>query len=217
MILKGNIYIFIGFILIMKKKTKILAVGDIHGDTGLVKKLAEKAKKENVDIVILAGDLTFIEESTRGLIGPFIKAKKQVLLLHGNHETLATANFLTEKYPQTKNIHGYSFVTGNLGIFGAGGAIGFNTTEKEIFDALKKGHTTIKNLNKKIMVTHMHHKGSQAEFSGFEGSKAIKKAIKEFHPDLLISSHIHEAGGIEEKIGKTKIINVSRKPKVLEI
>ena len=32
----------------MIKKTKILAIGDIHGDTGLVKKLAEKAKKENI-------------------------------------------------------------------------------------------------------------------------------------------------------------------------
>ena len=31
----------------MKHKTKILAAGDIHGDTGLVKRLAERAKKEN--------------------------------------------------------------------------------------------------------------------------------------------------------------------------
>ena len=52
------------------KKTKILAIGDIHGDTGLVKKLAEKAKKEDVDLIILAGDLTFAEQSTKNLIGP---------------------------------------------------------------------------------------------------------------------------------------------------
>jgi hypothetical protein len=30
----------------MDKKTKILAIGDIHGDTGLVRRLAEKAVKE---------------------------------------------------------------------------------------------------------------------------------------------------------------------------
>ena len=59
----------------MQKKTKILAIGDIHGDTGLVKKLAEKAKKEHVDLVILAGDITLAEESTKNLIGPFLKAK----------------------------------------------------------------------------------------------------------------------------------------------
>ncbi|GAG38374.1 unnamed protein product, partial [marine sediment metagenome] len=78
----------------IKNKTKILAVGDIHGDTGLVKKLAEKAKKEDVDLIILTGDLTFAERSTKNLIGPFVKAKKQVLLIHGNHESIATADFL---------------------------------------------------------------------------------------------------------------------------
>ncbi|MFA6974237.1 MAG: metallophosphoesterase [Parcubacteria group bacterium] len=200
------------------KKTKILAVGDIHGDTGLVKKLAEKAKKENVDLVILAGDLTLAENSTKNLIGPFIKAKKQVLLIPGNHESVATADFLAELYG-AKNIHGYSFKTGNLGIFGAGGAdIGIsNISESELFGLLKQGHEHIKNLNKQIMVTHMHPAGSKSEFSGFKGSKAIRKAVKEFQPDFLINSHIHEASGFEETIGKTRVINVSKKEKIFEI
>jgi len=200
-----------------KKKTRILAIGDIHGDTGLVKKLAEKAIKENIDFVILAGDLTLAEQSTKNIVGPFVKAKKQVLLIPGNHETIATTDFLAEMYPPTKNVHGYSFVKDGLGIFGAGGAIGFNTTEKEILDALKKGHSSLKGIGKKIMVTHMHHHGSKAEFSGFQGSKAVKKAAIEFKPDVLISAHIHEAKGIEEKIGKTKVINVARKEKIFEI
>lgn len=200
------------------KKTKILAVGDIHGDTGLVKKLAEKAKKEDVDLVILAGDLTFAEQSTKNLIGPFIEAKKQVLLIPGNHESFATADFLAGMYSNTKNIHGYSFVKNDLGIFGAGGGDSINVTpDKEIFDLLKKGNERIKNSKKKIMVTHMHPKGSKAEFSGFKGSQAVKKAIETFHPDVLINAHIHEAAGIEEKIGKTKVINVSRKEKIFEI
>jgi uncharacterized protein len=203
----------------MDKKTKILAVGDIHGDTGLVKKLAEKAKKENVDLVILAGDLTFAESSVKNLIGPFVKAKKQVLLIPGNHESIATADFLAEMYPNTKNIHGYSFIKNDIGIFGAGaGDVGINQIkDSEIFNLLKKGNDNVKNLKKKIMVTHMHHQGSKAEFSGFKGSSAVRKAVKEFQPDFLISAHIHEAGGIEEQMGKTKIINVSRKEKIFEI
>ncbi len=202
----------------MVKKTKILAIGDIHGDTGLVKKLAEKAKKENVDVVILAGDLTFVEQSVKNLIGPFIKAKKEVLLIPGNHESSATIDFLSKMYPNTKNIHGHSIKKGDLGIFGAGGGDVINITpDKEIFNALKKGHNKIKDSKKKIMVTHMHPKGSKAEFFGFKGSKAVKKAIKEFQPDILISAHIHEASGIEEKIGDTKVINVSRKAKIFEI
>lgn len=203
----------------MVKKTKILAIGDIHGDTGLVKKLAEKAKKEDVDLIILAGDLTFAEQSTKNLIGPFIKAKKQVLLIPGNHESTATVNFLAEMYPNTKNIHGYSFIKNDLGVFGAGGAnMGISTIkDSEIFNLLKKGNEKIKHLKKKIMVTHMHPKGSKAEFSGFEGSKAVRKAIEKFQPDIAIFAHIHEAAGTEDKIGKTRVINVSRKEKIFEI
>jgi hypothetical protein len=202
----------------MVKKTKILAIGDIHGDTGLVKRLAEKAKNEDVDVVILAGDLTFVDQTVKNLIGPFIKAKKQVLLIPGNHESIATINFLAEMYPNTKNIHGYAIQKGDLGIFGAGGGDIINITpDKEIFQALKQGHEKVKDSKKKIMVTHMHPKGSKSEFSGFEGSIAVQKAIKEFHPDILVSAHIHEAAGIEEKIEGTKVINVSRKEKIFEI
>lgn len=201
-----------------KKKTKILAVGDIHGDTGLVKKLAEKAKKENVDLVILSGDLTFFEQSTKNLIGPFLKAKKEVLLIPGNHETMSTIDFLTEMYKGTKNIHGCSMKKGDVGIFGAGGGdVVIRTPDKEIFSLLKKAHEGVKSAKHKVMVTHMHPHGSASEFSGFPGSKAVRRAIKEFKPDILVSAHIHEAGGIEEKIGKTKVINVSRNPAIFEI
>lgn len=202
----------------MPKKTKILAVGDIHGDTRFVQKLADRAKKEKVDLVILAGDLTFVEQSIDNLIGPFIKAKTKVLLIPGNHESFATADFLAKMYNDTQNIHGYSFKKDELGIFGAGGGDIIRVIpDKEIFNTLKKGHENIKGLNKKIMVTHMHPRGSMSEFSGFPGSDAVRKAIKEFEPDIAIFSHIHEAGGIEEKMGKTRVINVARKPKIFEI
>ena len=201
-----------------EKKTKILAIGDIHGDSGLVKKLAKKAQKENVDLIILAGDLTFAEQYTKNIIGPFLKAKKQVLVIPGNHESIATVDFLAELYG-AKNVHGYAFIKNDLGVFGAGGAdIGINrVTESEIFNLLKKGHEKVKGLKKQIMVTHMHPRGSKSEFFGFPGSESITKAIKKFSPDVLINAHIHEAGGLQEKIGKTRVINVSRKEKIFEI
>ena len=201
------------------KKTKILAVGDIHGDTGLVKKLVEKAKKEKVDLVILAGDLTLAEQSTKNIVGPFVKAKKEVLLIPGNHESAATIDFLAQMYPNTKNIHGYGFKKNDVGIFGAGTAnMGIHAIrDSDIFDLLKKGHEEIKGAEKKVMVTHIHPLGSKAEMFGFKGSKAVREAIRKFQPDISINAHMHEAGGMEEQIGKTRVINVSRKEKVFEI
>src|SRR3989344_2749296 len=203
-----------------KSKLRILAAGDIHGDIDLAEKLAEKAKKEKVDLVVLCGDLTLAERSTKNIIGPFKKRNEKVLLIPGNHETIATADFLSELYG-VKNLHGYSVKYKEVGIFGAGGAnIGlFQLGEDEIYDLLKKGFDKIKYLKKNIMVTHGHPEGSKMEkfTSLFPGSSGVKKAIDKFHPDILLCSHVHEAEGIEEKIGKTKVINVGKTGKIIEI
>ncbi len=199
---------------------KILASGDIHGDTRLAEELAERAEKEHVDLVILCGDLTMAEMSTDNLIGPFKKRNQKVLLIPGNHETIATADFLAQLYGAT-NLHGYSVKAGDVGLFGCGGAnIGlFQLGEKEIFDLLKKGHNYVKDMKKKIMVTHVHPKGTLMEkFTDiFPGSDGIRKAVDEFKPDILLCSHVHEAEGIEEKVCKTKVINVGKKGKIIEL
>jgi len=204
----------------MKKKLKILAAGDIHGDTRLANSLAEKAVKEKADVVILCGDLTFADSSAKGIIGPFVKKKKKVLIIPGNHESFATADFLAELYG-VKNIHGYSVKYEDVGIFGCGGAnVGISQLrEDEIYKYLKSGFDNIKGLKKKIMVTHVHPDGlKMGELTSFfPGSKGITKAVKSFKPDILLCSHVHEAEGIEEKIGDTRIINVGRKGKIIEI
>ena len=202
------------------KKLRILAAGDIHGDTRLAQKLADKAKKENVDLVILCGDLTMADSSTDNIIGPFKKLNERVLLIPGNHEPIATADFLAELYG-VKNLHGYSVKYKDVGIFGAGGSnIGLHQiSDDETFKLLKKGFDRIRYLGKKIMVTHTHPSDTKMEkFTDFfPGSKGIRKAIDELRPDIMLCSHVHEAEGIEEKIGKTRVINVGKKGKILEI
>lgn len=202
------------------KKLRILAAGDIHGDMSLASKLAQRAEDENVDLVILCGDITNFEKSTKNLIGPFVKKNKKVLLIPGNHESFATADFLAEVYG-VKNIHGYSVKYKDVGLFGCGGAnIGLQQlNEDEIYGLLKKGFDSIKYLKKKIMVTHVHPSQTLMEkFTHFfPGSDGVKKAIDRFKPDLLLCSHVHEAEGIEEKIGNTKVINVGKRGKIIEI
>ncbi|MBN1502771.1 metallophosphoesterase [Candidatus Woesearchaeota archaeon] len=199
---------------------RILAAGDIHGDSNLAERLAKKSKEKNVDLVVLCGDLTYAEQSTKNIIGPFVKRKKKVLLIPGNHETLATADFLAELYGVT-NLHGYSIRAGEVGLFGCGGAnIGrFQLSEPEIYELLKKGHDNIKDSKRRIMVTHVHPSGTKMEklTSVFPGSQGVRKAIDSLKPDFVLCSHVHEAEGIEEKIGKTKVINVGREGKIIDV
>ncbi len=203
-----------------ERKTRVLAVGDLHGDLRFIERLAERAVKENVDVVVLSGDLTFGESSLKNIVGPFAKVKKDVLIVPGNHEAVSTTAFLSEVYaPYSKHLHGYSFKKNNVGFFGAGTAnMGpFQIKDSEIYELLKKSHKDVKDLRKKIMVTHIHPFGTKSEFSGWKGSEAVRKAIESFQPDIAICSHIHGAAGLEDQIGKTRVVNVARKEKIFEI
>ena len=199
---------------------KILAAGDLHGDTTSAKKLAKKAEEEKVDLVVLAGDIIGDDEKLPGVISPFLEKKKRVLFVPGNHESLATADFIADFYGIT-NLHGYSVKYNHIGIFGCSGSnIGINQiSEEEIFNLLKRGFEKVKDSKKRVMVTHVHPSETKMEkFSHFViGSTGVRKAVKKFKPDILICSHVHEASGIEEKIGKTKIINVGTEGKIIEI
>ncbi len=196
---------------------KILAASDLHGDSKATKRLAKLAEEEKVDLVVLCGDLTGFTES-KNLIKPFKDKNQKVLILPGNWDSFATTDFLAQFYG-VSNIHGYSATYENVGFFGAGGAdVGPNpVSEKEMRDTLRKAHSGLKGIEKKVMLTHMHPFGSKSEFSGIRGSKAIRDAVAKFKPDLLLHGHIHEAAGFEERIGKTKVINVGKEGRIIDI
>ena len=199
-----------------KKKFKILAASDFHGDSTTTKRLAEQAKKENVDLVILAGDLFGAIES-ENILKPFTDRKQKVVFVPGNWESSETANFLSRLYG-IKNIGDHYLKYGNIGIFGIGSPDWqMNIDNNKTFKKLKQDFEKIKNLEKKIMVSHINPANTKSEFSGIAGSKEIRKAIDEFQPDIFISGHIHEAEGITETIGKTKIFNIGKKGKIIEI
>jgi Icc-related predicted phosphoesterase len=201
---------------------KILAFGDIHGDTRLAEKLAERAEQESVDLVVICGDITYAEQSLDNILGPFVKKNQKVVLIPGNHESLATADFLAHQYGVT-NLHGYSLQFKDIGIFGCGGATNVGPapklSENEMFDLLKKGHENVKDMKTRIMVTHMHPAGSAMQkLSRFvPPSSGVRKAIDEFKPDILLCSHVHEAKGLEEMLGSTKVINVGKEGKIIEL
>lgn len=202
---------------------KILAAGDLHGDVAAAKKLALRAEKENVDLVILTGDIVNADQKTDNLIGPFLAKHKKVIFVPGNHDSFATADFLAEIYP-IRNLHGYTVRYDHIGFFGCGGAnIGLEQLkESEMFDMLKQGNekvSAMSGIKKKVMLTHVHPSHTKMEtFSQFiPGSKGIKQAVDEFQPDILLCSHVHEAEGIEEKIGKTLVINVGKQGKIIDL
>lgn len=198
-----------------KHKLKILAAGDLHGDTKTAKQLANKAKKEKVDLVILAGDLHGMFEG-QDIITPFKKAKQKVIFVPGNWDSKLEVDLLKEQ--QVKNIDSYYVNYNGVDIVGIGNQDMKMSLNDSDLKRIAKNFDRIKSkTGKKILVSHLHAQGTKAELSGIPGEKTLKQAITYFHPDIFISAHIHEAEGLEEKIGKTKVIQVGRKGKIIEI
>jgi Icc-related predicted phosphoesterase len=198
-----------------EKHLKILAVGDLHGDTIQAEKLARKAKKEKVDLIVLLGDLSGIVGPEK-IIEPFKKAKQKIVFIPGNWDSSIEAAMLRDIH-KVKNLDGYYTVYKDVGIVGVGTSdFKLSLSEKKVLDKLNKNVKKMKS-RKKILISHLHPAGTKSEFSGIPGEPVLKKAIKYFKPDLFLHAHIHEAEGIEEKIGKTKVINIGRKGKIIVI
>lgn len=197
----------------MEKKLRILAAGDLHGDLGIAKKLSQKAKKQKVDLVVLAGDIYGYDEGDEGILNPFREAGQKVVFVPGNCDFDDECKMLEK---EGKNIHNYYVTYSGVGIAGIGSPNWKLSLGDSDFDKIKKNFDRMKPA-KRILVSHLHAEGTAAEFSGIAGEKVLRKAVKEFNPDLLISAHIHEAEGIEDKIGKTRVVQVGRRGKILEI
>ena len=197
---------------------KILALSDIHGDKSFMRKMAEKGSQEKVDLVIIAGDIAAHDGNIEGLIGPLKEKGLEVAIIPGNHEGLAEVNFLVERY-NIKNLHSYAMKVGDIGIFGCGfGDIGLHTiTDKNLFNTLTKCHSYLVDVKKKLMVTHVQPSESILGLGMFPGNSGVRKAIEEFKPDVHICGHIHETHGIEEMIGSTRVINVGKSGKIIEL
>jgi len=199
-----------------RHKLRILAAGDIHGDPNVSKKLAERAEKEKVDLVVLTGDLTGMVQ-TKNIIKPFLDKKQKVIFIPGNWESEEDAEIISKKY-NIKNLDSKYTIYNDVGIFGIGSMDWtLFPDDAKTFGKLEKNFNKIKNLEKKIMISHLHAAGTKSELSGIPGIESLRVAIEKFQPDLFIHSHIHELEGAEEKIGKTRVVNVGKRGKIFEI
>jgi Icc-related predicted phosphoesterase len=197
----------------MGKKLRILAAGDLHGDLDIAERLSKKARREKVDLVVLAGDIHGYFESNDRILEPFAKANQKVVFVPGNLDS-EEEHWMLRK--NAKSIHNYYVTYRDVGIVGIGSADWKMELDKEDLKSIKKNFERMKS-KKKILVSHLHAEGTEAEFSGVRGDEILRKAVEDFKPDLLISAHIHEAEGIEDKIGRTRVVQVGKRGTVLEI
>ena len=202
---------------------KILCIADIHGDMDAVERIKEFSRKNNIKDIIILGDF-----QGYGNIGKTNDAEKilnsleefNLFVIPGNCDSKNLINLLNEK---GVNLHENVLCIQNtdVKIIGFGGSVPteYNTplefSEEEIYKSLSS-LLLEHNLNHEknfILATHCPPKNTKCDinFRGeHNGSSAISKIIEEFQPSLVLSSHIHESAGNEDKLGRTKIVNIGR-------
>lgn len=189
---------------------KILALSDLHGDKEKTEKAVEKARKENVDAIIISGDLTIFGKTVPGLLKPLNDLGKPILIIPGNHDSPELIKFLAQIYENVHDLNGYYMIIKNVGFYGhAGTSLGqWGLSDETITEILTKAHEPISQLEKKIMIVHEPPHRTKQDWIGFHiGNKGVKQAIKKTKPQIVIHGHVHETFEKTDYLEKTKLIN----------
>jgi len=192
---------------------RFLAASDFHGNISIAEYLSEKARRNKVDLVVIAGDLNGYWQEESNILDPFLKKKQKVLFIPGNSDSDIEHQELSEK---AKSIHNYYVTYDGVGFIGFGVSEMKMSLDKSDARDLDKLFFQVKS-KKKVFVSHLHAKGTKAEFSGIPGDQVVRDIVEKFSPNLLLAGHIHEGEGIEDRIGKTKVLQIGRQGRIIEI
>ncbi|MFC1755184.1 metallophosphoesterase [Thermoproteota archaeon] len=196
---------------------KILVFADPHGSQTAFEKVEKLAKKKKVNYIACVGDITIFEQGLAKIIEQIDKWNIPILMIHGNHEERKIMEHLCKVTRNIRFIHKKAFRVDNVLFLGYGGG-GFATEDPE-FDLLAKSwKKKIKKDDKVIMVTHQAPYGAVDEVLDMHaGSQSITKFIIDNQPKFCFVGHLHETFDMEEKIGKTRVINPGPYGKVFEV
>ncbi len=200
---------------------KLLIFTDTHGSLTALKRIEQKSKSENPDLLVCAGDISMFEHGIGSIFRRLNKLNKKIIMVHGNHEDASTYSKYSRIFKNIIFIHKRHFTENNILFLGYGGG-GFSRTDRDFEHLAKtKFKDIIKNNRDKkiIFVTHAPPYGTKADNLGrnYAGNKSYRNFIDKYKIDFHICGHLHENFGKEDTIKKTKIINPGPFGKIVEV
>ena len=200
---------------------KLLAFTDIHGSLTALRRIEQKVKSQKPDLLVCAGDISIFEHGIAGIIRKLNRLNKKILIVHGNHEDASTFVKCSRLFKNIIFIHAKHFVEDNIIFFGYGGG-GFSNIDKPFEKIAKAKFSKIikENEHKKIVfVTHAPPYKTRLDRLGknHAGNKSFRNFVEKNNIVLMVSGHLHENFGKEDKIGKTKVINPGPFGRMIEV
>ena len=196
---------------------KFLTFTDLHEDKDALLSLLKRAKQEDIEFLVTAGDLTVFGKSLRYVLKNLNDLGKKVYLIPGNHESDTMLNNVLSDYPFCINFNSKAISLGNYVLLGFGGG-GFSVEDAEFRKISRNWYSQYQD-NKTILVTHGPPFGTKVDILEGKnvGNRDFRKFIDRIKPKLVICGHLHEAAGKVDQIGDTKIINPGWDGMVVEL
>lgn len=188
---------------------KLLLFSDLHGNQAAAQQLVALARE--VDIVVGAGDFGNLRRGIDTAIGLLTSIDKPAVLVPGNAESTAELEAACRAWPAAHVLHGTGINLAGIDFFGIGGGIpvtpfgswSYDFSEAEarqlLADCPAGG----------VLVSHSPPKGVvDLSSRGVNlGSIAIREAIEQQQPALVVCGHIHESAGEQAQIDNSVVIN----------
>lgn len=196
---------------------KFLTFADLHGDTGLLKKLVKRSKQDDIHFVLVAGDFTSFEASMRAILKRLDSIGKPIFLIPGNHEESKNYKEAVKLYPNCKDVNKKEIIIDDFVILSYGGG-GFAASDSDFREIARKWYGKHKG-KKIIFMTHgPPYKTKLDKINDrYVGNKDYRKFIERMKPKLVIAGHIHENFGVVDEIGNTKLVNPGHEGMVIEL
>ncbi|MBI2581193.1 metallophosphoesterase family protein [Candidatus Woesearchaeota archaeon] len=205
-----------------KRKLKLLAFSDLHGNEKALGIVAKRAKK--ADVVVCAGDFTVFEHNILRIMRKLDTIGKPVMLVNGNHEDEGLVYEICRTLKNVKQIHRKVYGSNEFPdyVFVGHGGEGFDSVSED-FERFARGISfRLQQLRKKgkkiIFITHQPPHGTKLDYIwAHHGNKSYTRFVKKFQPLLHVCGHLHETQGKKDRIGKTLVINPGPKGEVVEV
>lgn len=200
---------------------KILAFTDTHGSLSALKRIRQRIKSQNPDLLVCAGDISLFEHGIVGILTELNRLGRKIIMVHGNHEDDSTFRKLSKRFKNIVFIHKHHFIQNNILFLGYGGG-GFAVIDREFEEIANSRFRKIIKSNKGkkiILVTHGPPYRTKLDklMQGHCGSKSLRKFIDKNKIDFLVCGHLHENFGKEDRIKKTRCINPGPFGKIIEV
>lgn len=194
----------------------VLFFVDLHGSFDRLEVLQEKIKKNDIDLVICAGDMTTFENKLDSVLDGMDGLGVPVLIVHGNHEDEEKTKLYCEMFDNLEFIHGKTKDVKGVLFMGWGGG-GFSASDKEFVRITKRFKKKMKKGKTSVLVLHAPPYNTKLDEldNGHHGNWDYRKFIDEAQPDVVVCGHFHENAGKEETIGNSRIINPGPEGKIL--